>query len=416
MKSVEVSKVSEMSKVSAAMALNGKARTRFLLLLVLASSSPCMALMFTAVGPVLPGLAQHFARGGDGAFAAQLIMTMPGIGIALGGLVTGWAVERLGARALLLGSLLTYALAGFAGFYVDALSVLLFTRLLTGLAAAGCATSTLAIIAQRFEPEQRACILGYQSAAGSAVGLVSLLVAGGVGEAYGWRAPFFLYLLALPVLLVATAVVPAVRSQANAQRPPRQTGHNDRHPLLALLPVYLLIVLVFAAVFMNAVQLSFLLAQSGITSPGVQSWVMATSALACMVGAASYGRVRSWVGDRWIFCICLALMGGGYVLMGSSHLMMPMIVGCGIAAIGGGCVGPYLAVVLLDRAAPSVRGRASGFMFTALYLGDFVNPLVVNPLRASFGIHQAFVLVGAILSFFALVVLFRSAMLHRTSV
>jgi MFS family permease len=405
--------VGEASGAGASMAVGSKPRTSFLLLLVLVSSNPCMALMFTALGPVLPGLAQHFAIGGDGALAAQLIMTMPSIGIVLGGPATGWMVERFGARPLLLSSLLIYALAGSGGLYIDAMPALLITRLLVGLSASGVATSTLAIIAERFDPELRARILGYQSAAGSAVGLVSLLVAGNVGEAYGWRAPFSLYLLGFAILLVALVVVPSTRVQSAAEQPCPGESQSDRHPLLALWPIYLLIVLVFMTVFMNAVQLSFLLADDGITSPRFQSWIMATSAVASMVGAASYGWLRVWIADRWIFCICLALMGGGYLLMGSSHQVFLTTIGCGIAALGGGGVGPYLASVLLDRAAPSVRGRAAGFMYTALYLGDFLNPLVINPVRAHFGIHHAFALVGAVLSLCAMAVVLRSAMRGR---
>ena len=406
-------KAGEADDATVSMTLDNKVRTDFLLLLVLVSSNPCMALMFTALGPVLPGLAHHFAVAGDGALAAQLIMTMPSIGIVLGGPVTGWMVERLGARPLLLGGLLMYALAGSAGLYIDVIPVLLFTRLLVGLAASSVATSTLAIIAERFDHEQRARILGYQSAAGSAIGLVSLLVAGNVGEVYGWRAPFSLYLAGLAILLVAMVVVPAARGQGDAGQSIERVGQQDRHPLLLLWPVYLLIVLVFVAVFMNAVQLSFLLADDGIASPRVQSWIMATSAVASMIGAASYGWLRAWIEDRWIFCICLALMGSGYLLMGSSHQVLFTTVGCGIAALGGGCIGPYLATALLDRAAPSVRGRASGFMYTALYLGDFLNPVVINPVRANFGIHQAFVLVGAVLSVSALVAMLRGALARK---
>ena len=362
-----------------------------LTLAVLLSGAPCMALMFVVVAPVLSSLAAHFGAGADGALIAQLIMTLPGIGIILGGPTTGWLVERAGIRPALFGSLIVYSLAGVAGLVIDDLRLMLATRLLLGWSAAGISTATMAFIGLRYEGDARARILGYQSAVGACAGLVALLAAGGLGEVAGWRAPFALYLLGAVVLLLALLTIP--RACGHSAREPAQSGSF----LLPLWPVYVLIVLVFAAVFMGAVQIAFVLAADGTTSPAEQSWVLACSSLSSAIGAWAYGRMRSRLGSYGTLAACLALLAAGFMVVGLSHSALSTASGCVISGLGGGAIGPYVAGVLLDRAPEAVRGRAVGFMYTAIYLGDFANPLLVTPLRSVLGIHGAFLAVAATL-------------------
>src|SRR6266481_3446240 len=139
-------------------------------LIVLISGAPLMALMFVAVAPVLSSLAAHFGHGANGALIAQMIMTLPGIGVIFGGPATGWLVERAGSRRTMLASLIVYSLAGSLGMVIDNLWLMLTMRLLLGASAAGVATSTMALIGQCYRDEARQRLLGYQSAAGAGLG------------------------------------------------------------------------------------------------------------------------------------------------------------------------------------------------------------------------------------------------------
>ena len=370
------------------------ARTRAhdaMVLIVLISGAPLMALMFVAVAPVLSSLAAHFGRGPDGALIAQMIMTLPGIGVILGGPVTGWLVERTGSRRTVLASLLVYSLAGSLGMLIDNLWLMFVTRLLLGVSAAGVATSTMALVGQCYRDEARQRMLGYQSAAGAGFGLLALLAAGGIGEAAGWRAPFALYSSGAIVLIMALFSIPNIP-------PVAQERARGLAGLLPLWPIYLLIVLVFAAVFMGAVQLAFLLVGDGVTSPAVQSWVLATSSACSAVGAWAYGRVRPRLGSYGTFGLCLGLLSCGLGAIGSGHGAWTAAAGSAVAGLGAGGAGPYVAGVLLDRSPAEVRGRAVGFMYTAIYLGDFANPLIMTPVRAWLGIHGAFLAVSAVLA------------------
>ena len=53
-----------------------------------------MALVVSAMAPIAHEAATYFAKSGDGDLVAQMIVTVPAIGIIIGGPLSGWFVER----------------------------------------------------------------------------------------------------------------------------------------------------------------------------------------------------------------------------------------------------------------------------------------------------------------------------------
>jgi hypothetical protein len=52
---------------------------------------------------------------------------------------------------------------------------------------------------------------------------------------------------------------------------------------------------------------------------------------------------------------------------------------------------------VLDRAAAAVRSRALGLAYSAVFLGDFLNPFVIAPISAALGLAGAFRTIAALL-------------------
>ena len=371
---------------------------------VLLASAPAMALLYTAVSPVLPELADYLGGDpGEAALMAQLVMMVPSVGLMFGGPLTGWLVDRLGARFLLIVCAGIYALTGSAGLYLDSAWSLLLSRFFLGISAAGLGTSTLVLIGESFDAQARNRIVGYQSACGALMGLLSMLLAGYLGQLAGWRLPFSFYLLGVPLLVLAMVVIPR-RAPAPAAVDYKA---KEKSSIRSLISMYLGFIPLFAAVFTSSTQTSFLLADSGVSKPTILALVLAMSALANTLGASGYGFLRSRLGNRHVFFLGLAALSIGHVVLGLSSGAWIAGLGCAMTGLGGGILTPHLVNLVLDRASESQRGRAVGVMYSALFFGSFLNPLLMAPLAALFGRHTAVVGIGILLTVFALLILLR---------
>ncbi len=341
-----------------------------------------------AAAPALPAMAANFAAsfGGNGALFAQLVMTVPAFMLILAAPFAGLLAEKLGRRMVLLASLLLFTLAG-AGALVtpDAMS-LMVCRLLLGIAGGGMLTVCLSLAADFPEGGPRERLLGFAVAGASAMAALALVGGGRLVDELGWRAPFALYLLGVPATLVAWIAV-------------RREETPDRGPAIAsslrpLWSVYLIAVVLSIGMFMPSIQGPFLLVAEGVTSAATQGTVAAACAVVAALSAASFGWITRAVRPSGIFVLIATCFGVGSLVMALSHSALTIGAGSALMGVAAGLVEATAATVILARVSEHTRAPAIGVLLSAIFLGQFLNPWVIDPLRQAFGIHGAFIAVG----------------------
>ena len=379
---------------------------------VMLSSAPTLALVFTAMSPVLPLIAQHFSASGppvalpalglvvDGPLFAQLIATLPSIGLMLGGGPTGLAIDRFGARNVLITAFLGFALFGSAGLYVESAILLLASRFALGFAGVACGSATMWLIGARFADRGRARALSYRQLAGGIGGFVSTIAAGQVGTRFGWHGSFGLYLAPLVVIPFALLSLPPTPPVAARGDTPA-VKDSLRH----LWPNFALVAILAVVMMMNTTQLSFLLAENGLRTPAQQASVMVVGSLATMAGSFAYSLIGPRLSPRWNYSLFVTALGLGVLITGLSHGALGASIGSGLTGFGAGLMVPHFGRLVLERAPAAARGRAVGLNFSALYFGDFLNPFIVHPLAVAIGIHRAFMAIGAVTAASALQIL-----------
>jgi MFS family permease len=345
--------------------------------------------------PVAHLLAGLFA-GKPGALISQLLETMSGVGIMLGGPISGWVAERTGTRNLLLLALGLYGLAGVACMAFDGAAPLLVLRFLQGLGASGIAVSTYSLVAERFEGAMRSRMLGFQQVFVALAGFVSLPLAGMIADRGGWHTPFALYFSAFVMLLLAWISVPA-----NRPLPVSQQARPALASLKPLLPIYFMAIPLYLAATMANLHISFVLAADGITKATGQSYVMLASSVLYLLGGLAYGVVIERLGPRWMLCVILALMSASGLIIGSSHDAVVMAAGNAFSGLASGFMIPFMTNTVVNRAGPA-RSRALGFFYMATYIGNFLNPPIMTPLRQMLGNHEVFLALGLVLGALAL--------------
>jgi MFS family permease len=362
--------------------------------IVMLGGGVMLGLVVAAMSPVASKAALYFAGRdkAEGDLVAQMIVTAPSIGIIIGGPLTGLLIGWTGAKRFFLTALAVFGIAGSAGLYLDDASMLLASRFILGLATAGIVTAMIVLISEYFTPEARARVLGFQSASGAFAGVLTIEAAGRLGD-LGWRTPFALYLLSFVILALGLIYLPTSPKQVRSRE---KKAAVDWRSLIGLWPIYLMIIPMFIAVYMPNIQVSFLLRDDGIDRSLTQGRVIETGAFTVAVAALCFGAIRRRFSGAQILLACFVFQGLGIAIMGFSHTAAMIAAGCGVLGIGTGIANPLISDIIVARAAPELRSSAIGFSYTARYSGDFLNPLVMLPLGVAIGLHNAFIVAGAL--------------------
>lgn len=358
--------------------------------LLIASSLTVMA--GATIAPALPAMRAHFGDADPTGLLVRLVLTLPALVIAFVAPFAGYLVDRFGRRTLLAAAIVLYAVAGASGLVLNSLLAILAGRAMLGLAVAFIMTAATALIADIYLGASRARFMGLQ-AGSMALGGVVFLMLGGTLADVSWRAPFFVYLLALVVLPgVLMLREPARETSTTAAGTP-----DVAIPMRLLAGLYAIAFVGMATFYMLPTQVPFLIERQVGAGGFATGAALATATLTAACASFTYGRLRARAGHITITALLFAVMGVGYVSTGLATSYITLVAALAVVGIGAGLIMPNLNVWLSAAVPPAVRGRALGGLTTAVFLGQFISPIASQPVALRFGLPAAFVAAGAIM-------------------
>ena len=365
------------AQTDSAISLDGQ-----LLALLLVGAMTIMA--GATISPSLPAIEREVASGDNAALLTRLVLTVPALFTALTALVAGAALDRFGRRRILIAAIVLYALGGPAGGLVSNVWALLATRALLGVAVGIIMTASVTLVADYYAGPSRGEVMGRQ-AAFAGIGGIVFLVGGGLLADLSWRAPFAIYLLALPVLVMAWRFLPEPSRAATAVRDDGGTVRRGPVALLALLAFTSMVVF-----YLTPVQIPFHLEALGAPSGTLAGIAVASTTLTGAIASALYGRIRARLSRPVTFAILFALMAVGYAIVAAATGPVAVIAGLSIFGSGFGLLIPSLNTLAGDLADERTRGTVIGTLTTSLFLGQFASPLVAQPVIERFGSAGAY--------------------------
>ncbi len=384
------------------------------LTLLLASSLTVMA--GATVSPALPAMKQHF----ETAIAdpdlrttlVKLVITLPALFIVIGSPIAGIIVDRFGRKSLLLISAILYGLAGSSGLYLENLTAILAGRALLGLAVSGVMVSATTLIADYYTGPARAAFMGLQ-AGSMGLGGVLFLTLGGALAQQNWHFPFGIYLFAWLIVPMVMQFILEPNRETSAVQSLEAT--NQSTPIGVLAIIYGLTTLSQIAFYLIPVQLPFFLDGLVKAAPSQSGMAIALSTLFSAAASLTYGKLKQRMEFVAFLPIIFGCMGIGYLLIGQSSNWAQALVGLAISGMGLGILMPNMTVWLSSAVADSGRGKALGWLSTSMFLGQFLSPIVTQPLTKSFGLGGTYGLTGGILTIVGLgFALFKSQVRNLT--
>ena len=167
-----------------------------------------------------------------------LIITTHGLFMALFSPLMGSIIDRKGARRPYIVALIGYGLAGGSGLLINSYWGLLVSRACLGIALAGIFTAINVLILNMYEGAERDRIMGWRGSAQSFGGVIWPLIGGALGG-FSWHLPFAVYMLAIPIGMVAMAAVP--EPETHQQSGPRTDDATSVFKVFRERPVLLVI-------------------------------------------------------------------------------------------------------------------------------------------------------------------------------
>jgi MFS family permease len=362
-------------------------KTRLLALAVILASGTMTVMTGSIIAPVV-----NLMRNSLGASASSvgLVITTHSLFMALASPFMGSLIDRKGIKAPFVVGLFIYGLAGGAGVYLENFGLLLASRAILGIALAAFFAATNTLILNMFEDVTRVRIMGWHGSAQSLGGVIWPMVGGALG-AISWHMPFGVYLVAIPIGLVALAGIPkgvAGPREANRQEETTVLRVFRQKPVLFI--ICSLMFFINFHLYAIVIYLPQLLETYGISSSfKISLFITAITASAGVI-SFYYWRFRAHLSYRAIVITAVAIDTAAYLLISCTTHIPTTALSVALFGIGMAFIIPTCMLWIGDLVPPSFRGRFTSYLLMIGFVAQFLSPLIFAPVVSRFGLKAVF--------------------------
>ena len=348
----------------------------------------------------LPGIAARFADIENVALLSRLVLTLPAVFIAMFSPAAGFLVDRFGRKPLLTVSLALFAVAGASGLFLDTLPGLLVGRAVLGIAVGGIMTATTALVGDFFQGPARDRYMGLQQAFVGVGGTIFLTGGGFLAEVH-WRGPFLIYTVAILLVPAAIAFLPEPRLGRSAG-PVVGDGPLGGKRIALLAALFLAAAVNMIAFYMIPTQLPFYLETLGFAAPSLAGTAIGAGQLVGVLSALAFAPVRRKLGLMGVFGLGFVSAGLSFLMLSGANTYAGVLMAMAVSGICMGTIMPNFAAAAMLLAPLAQRGRISGLLVSSIFAGQFLSPIVSQPLIALSGYDGAYAMVGSIVLVFGI--------------
>ena len=330
-----------------------------------------------AIAPALGIIKAHFSEAP--AMLVQFIVSMPALLIIITNLFFLPLSRVLRTRAIATTGLLLYVVAGAGCFFVDDIYLLLAMRALLGVSVGLIMPLSTGLLAYYFPPEQQAQLMGLSAAMNQMGGVVATLLAGLLAT-IAWNYAFLVYLLGLIALVMVWLWLPDEQlDSANKRGVPFQPRQLLKfHPsvigMLLLMTIFFVFPTNFAIVASQ---------QQALSTEVITAIMVGLDVVAFFVGLAFGSLMNRFRQSIKYFAPLFFLLGYASYLVPSVSMA---VLGSAFIGMANGVGVPYLNTIASIKGGKNSATTVMPLLSAALYLGQFISPLIVMPLsKALFG-------------------------------
>jgi MFS family permease len=203
-----------------------------------------------------------------------------------------------------------------------------------------------------------------------------------------WRFPFLIYLMALLLLPCALAILPepprATPAVAGASTPPAAL------PVTLIALTYGVALMTQVVFYLVPVQLPFYLKQLFSANAAQSGLAIALATLFSAFSSIMYRQIKAKLNFVAVYGLAFANIALGYALISWAAHPLVLLAGLVVAGLGLGLLMPNMNFCLSSVTPDAMRGRILSGITTFFFLGQFLSPLVSQPLSREIGLGRTY--------------------------
>lgn len=366
--------------------------------IVIAAFLPIFAIV--SMFPALPAIIGRFADNPNARELVPLMVSAPGLAIAIVAPFAGYFVDRFGRLPLLIWATFFYGVFGVAPFFLDSLTLIFATRILLGVCEAAILTIVNTLIGDYWDDEGRRDWLFLQGIAGPFLASGVIYIAGTVTE-LRWNGIFLVYSMAFVIFLAMKFFLfepkpddlKSARASASNVRPTPGQGAMP-FPMKAVLLVGVLTLFTSALYYVFIISGSLAFREIGVTEPSRIGRLTALPSLFIIVGAFIFRMLGNKANAVQLGAFLLVL-GSGLLGIGIAVSVPMMVAAIVIQQTGAGMTVPSLIAWTQTKLPFEHRGRGMGIWTACFFFGQFTSPWLVARVEQLTGsVQDAFAAAG----------------------
>ena len=337
-----------------------------------------------AVAPALGVIQAHFADT-DQLFV-QMVISVPALFIVITNFIFPKLCKVFGARTLVLMGLLLYTVGGCAAGLFDNIFAVLVTRALVGIGVGIIMPLSTGLLSYYYRPEQQVGLMGYSSAMNQMGGVIATLLSGLLAN-ISWRVSFLVYLMGLVSIVLCLIFLPNDRITQEAPAKEDRGKKEDsggagvfRSNIVYILAMFLLM----SAFFIYPANFALETVSEGIIPQNYIAVIMAGMDFIAFCGGLLFVRAKMLLGGKTKFLAPLCFLIG-YLLLALLGGWAGTLLGSIFVGFANGAGIPFIMSEASMKAGKAAATTVMPLISAALYLAQFVSPMLMSVVTAIFG-------------------------------
>lgn len=338
-----------------------------------------------AVAPALGVIQEYFADSSP--VLVQMIISIPAIFIVITNSISPRLCKKFGAKALTMIGLLLYTVGGCIAGAFSQIVLVLIMRAFVGIGVGIIMPLSTGLLSFYFPPEKQAKLMGYSSAMNQMGGVVATLLSG-VLATISWRLSFLVYLMGFFSIILCVIFVPndrIHRSEESAVDKDAEVSaaHDDKGVFRQNYVYIISMFLLMTTFFLYPANFAMETVQDSVIPARYIASIMAGADLIAFFGGLLFVALKKICGRFARFLAPILFLAGYLLLLAGGWF--GVLAGSACIGFANGVGVPFIIFEASVRAGKAAATTVMPLISAALYLAQFLCPILMSIVRMLFG-------------------------------